>query len=364
MTNTFKFLIVVLFLFSLRTYPHGSHHHHHQCGHSCSHGQTSDPEKEAQEIDLHGVSDNELRELMDNAHHAIENDDSTFWEKVKGKANFKKITLNAYRWASENEDRPEVSNARANIAVMLLASHWIETIGGLAMAGYGVSNGLETWSDKLMTVAGLLIPIPGLDPMCIVLMSTYAKFPGPLNRMLTKPRVILLRGASAVNAMAGLPDGWVDSAYSSVSKKKFLQDYLKGGEAYSHRVIFNEYLFQIHGTQPGQTIELTMSRMPSGILALTKVRFSERAPAMVRTYMGQLLKPFGWNIKSLVLEVDRAIADGKFERLAQQNYIQRVDPLSDRYTVFLKPGAFPFHNLHESDFNCEAQLMEKRAQRR
>lgn len=359
-----NFLLSLLMAFTPAAYPHGSHNdhqHHSACGHSCSHGREIDPLRDAEQIELTGLSDTELRELMDAGHHALENDDLTAVQKLTEKVNFKKIALSAYRWASINEDRPELANARANIATMLITSHLVETVGGVSMVVYALANGLETAAQKAMFTTGMAMPIPSLDPLCFVLMIVYGAFPRTMNSILAKPRVYVLRGAKAANAMIGMPEGWLSSATTAISKQRFLQRYLGGGDVYSHRVIFDEYQFQIHGTQEGQTIELTMKRQPSGILALTKVRFSERAPAMVRSYIGQLLKPFGWNIKSLVLEVDKAIADGKFEGLAKQSYIEKVDPLSDRYTVILKPGAFPFHNLHESDFNCEAQLMAKRA---
>lgn len=344
-----RVLSLVLLFSNIPARAHGSHGHHHH-GHS--------PKIEITEVPADGLTTEQYRALLDDAHHSIENEsEGTRWQRFKQKLQFKKIALNAYRWYSSHRGIPYVDNTAANIAGLLLTSHALETVGGFAMGSTGVAGGLNSATEWVMTVVGFTIPIPGLDPLCIILGGVYKKFPQTMDKVLTIPRIFVVRGLKTANGFAGVPDDYWASLYSQVLKQKFLRDFQQNNSTLGVRpIMMRDFEFRVYGPGEDQFIDLQFNRRDNGEMSLHSVRFSRNAPAVVRTYMAQLLRPFGMNIRALVLEIDKAINNHKFNELKHLQYIEQVDELPWRHTVVVKPGAFPFHDLHESEFLCESLL--------
>lgn len=352
--------VMHLLFFLIISAPASGHQHHHchgDHGH-CGHVHHHEPLR-ADEIPLDGLTEKQYRQLLDEAHHAIEEHaQGRFIQRWRNNFRFKRNILNAYRWYSSHRGVPYAENAAANLAAMFVTSHALETVGGLALASSGVAAGFDGPAEWLMTTVGVTVTIPGLDPMCLLLVGAYGKWPARMDRMLTVPRLFVVKGARAVQSLAGLPEGFFGRLYGERSKRLFLERFHAQPETMRVRAVMaRDFEFHVFGTQVNQEITLRMRRGPDGRQALTSLSFSEGVPAMVGSHMSRLLKPFGRNIRELGLEMDRFIGAGKFEAMDKLPYVERVDRLPWRYTVYLKDNAFPFHSLDESDFDCESLLV-------
>lgn len=304
------------------------------------------------EIPLSPMEADQYRELFDEGRSSIdpEGASETFVQQLRDKLKFKTMLLNSYRWYSSHRGVPHVENVVANLVAMFLTSHTMETIGGGAMVGSGAGHGFDSWIDKGMAAIGVTIVVPGLDPLCLILAYTYKKWPMTLDRVLTVPRLFLVEGTQAALFASGVPEGYLQSALREKWKQRFLESL--GARDSQIKVQFADAQnaeYNIFGSQPGQIISLKMRGR-----ALESVTFTPQASSMVRTYMAQLLAPFGLNIRELVLEMDLALSTRKLEAMANLPYVERVDESSR--TVFVKRGAFPFHIVDQAEIPCDVLL--------
>lgn len=335
-------VIFVLALFiSVPAYAHkiGGCRHDHQKGSSRFCAEEVVPEGE--------VSSQQLLRLMDEAHHAIETEgsSSSFFGAWGEKFSFKDIALNAYRWYSAHKQRPEVANASANIVVMLLTSHAMETVGGVGLASFGMGQHSHL-AQFVLTTIGVSVTVPGLDPLCIILVGAYSKWPKAMNRWLTIPRMFVIHGARAALGVAGIPEGYLPAAYADFAKQRFLEQMKKEGHSVvAESVSVDHAVFKIFGTNESG-IELEFAAEPKIGMSLVEIRMSgqpQESPELVRG-----LKLFGTNIRELVLD----LINGRSQSAA---YVESTSfsNLYDR-SVKIMPGAFPFHSFSEGD--CESLL--------
>jgi len=341
-------------------FAHGSH----SC---CGHGHDHKPESiKIEEIPLDGLDERQYRQMLDDAHHAIESGGLNSQEpqgRIRRKLRqwrnnfqFTRNFLNAYRWYSSHRGVPYAENAAANIAGMLVTSHALETVGGWTMAAAGVGGGLDSPVEWAMTTIGVSISVPGLDPLCIILVGTYKRWPARMDRALTLPRIFVVRTAKTALGVAGVPEGFLQAVWDEYLKRRFV-DQFKASPNLTVRAIMDRDLeFYAYGPRDDQIISLKMQRRADGRQALRSISFSTGVPAMVRTYTSDLLKPFGKNIREFALEMDKFIGAGKFEAMEKLPYVEKVDRLPWRYTIFLKDNAFPFYELNEKELTCETLL--------
>lgn len=299
-----------------------------------------------------GLSTQEYRELIEDAHEAFEGDahhsGSNWVTEFKEKFKFKKMILNAYRWYWSHQDRPEVANAAGNIVAMLLASHFTEVVGGNMMVASGTAQGLASWTDWGLTAVGVVIQAPGFDPLCLILIGGYGKWPKAFDRVLTKPRIFITKLAGAGREYFGIPEGWLGHVMSRHFDQRF--------QARFRGVKLAPMAFRIQGADGLRTVDLKMRLALNGNLELESLEFGPGAKAMNRTYLKQMVRPFGANIKALVMEIDSHLSNDEVDHLTDQPYVESVERLSSgAHVITVKAGAFPF--LSPAVADCEQHLL-------
>jgi hypothetical protein len=310
------------------------------------------------EIPVDGMSVEQYRKLLDEAHHSIETESTGggFLKRWRDKFQFKQSILNAYRWYSMHKGVPYVDNAAANIAAMLLTSHSIETVGGLAMAGAGVGAGLDGITDWALTAVGITITVPGLDPLCLVLVGAYNKWPAKMDRLLTVPRLFMVNTSKETLSLAGIPDGYFQGLLAEKLKNKFLSALAaKDASIKLTSSTLNSLEFTVFGARGGQTVTLKVKTQTNGSQSVESVHFSEGASAIPKEYLKQLFAPFGFNIRNFVMEVDQALSEGKLQDMEHLPYVERVNEAERIVTA--KSGALPFFRIKHSELPCEALLL-------
>ncbi len=159
------------------------------------------------------LSESELKELMHEAHEHLEgagdDEEKSTLRKIftlsewTEKLNFKGIALKGARWYQSKAEDPRTRVHAANILTMLLTSHSIEVFGGSnAIAGtFDIGNAIV---DKIVPVMGGVIMLPGLDPLCIALITTYSLMPNAMGKLVYYPRILIVETSAFLYQSLGL----------------------------------------------------------------------------------------------------------------------------------------------------------------
>lgn len=342
--------IIVLALFiSAPCFAHRLGHSH---GPGCGHDHQSQGRFCVEEVTEGEVSSRELVELLDDAHHALEGheEQGSFFKRWREKFRFKPVLLGAYRWYLSRQGRPEIANASANIAAMLLTSHTIETIGGLSLASLGLSQESEL-SQVVLTTIGVSVTVPGLDPLCLILVGAYSKWPQQMNRWLTVPRLFVVHGAKAALNLAQVPEGVVAAYLALWGKDRFLRAlHEEGGPLRLTKLSDEQISIRIFGDDRDNHIDLDFVNHGQVGMSLEEVRLGPGIIYLTKPQLAQALDPLGINISEI-------LKDLVFERKGSEAYIRDITEMPDgERRVLMLPGAFPFYSLQRED--CEGLLMK------
>jgi hypothetical protein len=143
-----------------------------------------------------------LSQLVESAEDASEGSDEqhssrnqvlAFFENWIKKANLPKIFLGMYRWVNVNA--AHYPTTAADIGTLLLVSHTIEMSSGPTAVSIASSYGAPPSVLWALGLAGGVISVPGLDPLCIFLGGMYIRSPDFRNRV-TKTRLFLIKAIS------------------------------------------------------------------------------------------------------------------------------------------------------------------------
>lgn len=333
------FTCLLTFIPPSLAFGHGNHGHH-------SHG----PKKpKAGELTCESTECEELRSVLDDAHHSIEaGDTGSFLKRWKSKLNLKNTALAAYRWYSSNIDKPHAENVVPNLAVMFLGSHVVETVTGGGLVVHGMSNP-GSLQQAVETFFGFLITVPGFDPLCIVLAGSYFRWPSPMNKALTIPRIFVMSAKHAAEFVAGMPNNWIGTLAQNQRIDGFLNGMNHAGDSVIPVSVSGDWLFNIEDDSGDTAAQLKFTQLPDGRYGLEEVMLNENVTG--KNWLKRL-NMFGVNIRSMVKELQGG-------RGTATPYIRmsEPDPFGRRY--YLNAAAFPFINFDTEE--CESALTKSLA---
>ena len=330
----------ILTLLSTSAFAHVGHHHGHR------HGQSHD-KKSPGVLTCESTECDELRAILDDAHHAIEaGDTSSFFQRWKGKLNLKNTALAAYRWYSANRNKPHVANAVPNVSLMLVGSHFLEGATGAGMVSLGFSNP-GSIEQLLYTAVGITITVPGFDPLCLVLFGSYMKWPKAMDRLLTAPRIAVMETVHMMEFMAGVPGNWFDATLQSRRIDKFLNGIKRADGMIIPVKEEGDWIFNLETDTGDTAAQLKFSPLDDGRYGLAEVMLNDD----VKTdWWMRHLKLFGLNIRTLIKELQK-------EKSSAQPYIQFTERERFGKRYHLMADAFPFINFDTEE--CESALQRR-----
>lgn len=313
------------------------------------------------QLDEAGISSDSLRALMDEAHHSIElEENGGFLKQYADKFRFKKISLNAFRWYAQHRHQPEVANAAANIALMLLASHTIETVGGLSLATYAAAHDWGWIGKSVMMTIGVTVTVPGLDPLCLLLVGAYGKWPAKMNQLLSKPRIFIVKSFTKAQSLAGVQEGWLAANVAEWRKARFLSRLEKWPGVIQTESVDGHRVFHIENRLGERALSLEFHAHDDAALELESVTVSSSSRGFDRGdwVLNGALKIFGANIYDAVSDI--AAAAGDAHALEHLGYVSGSAEIGAGVRhVRLKSDAFPFLKLSDRDLGCEAILLSR-----
>lgn len=152
-----------------------------------------------------------IRQLIENGHEIIEGQESgKFFEDWRNAFNARRIFLDGKRWFNSNR-----GSAMEHLAFSLIfsvgLSHSSEMMSGPIAVSVGVANGWPEWLITALGIAGGVISVPGLDPLCFAVVGLYLVSP-------TFQKVMGLLRMAVVKTAAGI---WKYSTAEMIFKKLF-----------------------------------------------------------------------------------------------------------------------------------------------
>ena len=331
-------------------------HKHHGHDHAHHHGEGHDHGLKLEEIPLEEREAEELRQLLEDAHHSIEDEHGgTLLQRYRGKFNLKRTVLDAYRWYAMHQGEPHVANAAANVATLLVASHGLESLLGAGLVSLGATGDLDDLVRMGAAAVGITITIPGLDPICLVAVGSYRLWPRTMNRLLSKPRLFIVKSSEFAHRLAGLPDGWFSFLFTDHRRARLLRSLSAQSRHLQVTPLEDGAEFRILDLNgPGEAV-LRATRDPeSGLLGLRSVRFSD--PPIAKAALNRGLKPFGINIRSAVLDLMSRDSTNDHD-LAHIPYVRGVEREAGQKEILVQfnPLAFPLYRISHEDL-CACAL--------
>lgn len=154
---------------------------------------------------------NDIESFMQEAHECMEGGEDEpirnprdFIKALMENYNFKKLFVNGYRWIQLKKSDPQYRDHALNVVYMLGISHGLETLSGPLGMMFASQEGASSKTMALIGTVGAIIAIPGLDPLCLVLMSVYKSQKG-FQTAITRFRLISHKGFHLLNKIFLIP---------------------------------------------------------------------------------------------------------------------------------------------------------------
>ncbi|MDE0150879.1 MAG: hypothetical protein OXK80_00060 [Bdellovibrionales bacterium] len=319
-----KYLYIFLFIFyfsiekswshpehNFQTYENaGAEQNHHNdscedCGHQNKINETEDKDVRA------------IVQLIHVLHHAIEGEEhihsvKDFLRALRNKeqwahlVNFNRIARRANRAFHLASDKDDLKNHAKNITLLWPISHFIEFATAPAFVAIGTIHG---WPSIVVGAGGSflsLIVIPGLDPLCFLLLSTYPL--KPVHRSVDFVRRVTENSLRGIITTVKL-DVLFSKTYSYEDRFHFIQQKLK-----SSRRLNRLLTFRVSDFEGGNRLSLFDSTGEDEILSVKRVwdaeenRFYVKSVWISQTAPPDILKRhflrlLSWNARAAVREV-------------------------------------------------------------
>lgn len=253
-------------------------------------------------------------------------------EEWAEKLNFKQKMLNAIRWYQITATNDEIKGHAANIATMLVASHYSEGLIGLEIgrASLAVDN---LFVNVAGVITGGAIVIPGLDPLCIFLVWTYKKIPHLMGKMMYVPRVIIVSGAEFLYKALG-----ADYVMKTLFYK---QDAFERLESLLAKKEGGSEVFRVD-----DNVEFSVKYRGKEILLLNGIKDGQRIsweqmlvskdlqdPEVLK-YLKKQIKPLNWILRQSIYDVIKRLESAK--GIARLSYIETATESGDVVDVRMK----------------------------
>jgi|GEM_PF-6006711 len=331
---------------------HGGAHHHHNGEKCCSSDASSQNTNKDPEAKL-------LEDALETFHEAVEGDHthssgvkalvrsvfkrSTIKKWVQG-FNFKEIGINSYRAYKIKSHIPGAREHALNLVFMIPMSHMLEVLSGPIASAVASEFGASPTTVYGLGTLGAILSIPGIDPLCILVFSTY-----PLKQVQSAV-TFLRKGTFNIVKFAGSFLG-LTTAWKYLSKTENPFTYLE--EAFSRANNVQESKFQwalsnVSENDQEKRIRVSIKTENQIVIEmqfneqdgsyLEKVSFGAAAfDALKSSDLSAALKPFHWNIRDAVKKAfnDRKKSGGN------RFYVQETSNVDSIQEVVFKPHAVP-----------------------
>jgi hypothetical protein len=281
-----------------------------------------------------------------------------------GVFNFKEFGINIYRVNRLTGQRSLLKNIVPDVVTMLATSHLIESTSSIWGTSIGSSFGLHEGILGSIAALGVVISVPGLDPLCIGLLIAYSA-----NRR--------------VRSAATIYRGALKQMYGSVLKYSGLLNFLKHHFVKEDRLLsIAESLeqdakesaltdfenketqvrlkahYQNQSSKNASTIFFNLSKEnPADDFTLESIEIEDPSQIDKTSLTKELFyKAFGLNIRSLLKSIKKRSISNRIEDLNESPFIKSIEKLGSKgVKIKLYPEAFPlgYKTKRKRSLSCQ-----------
>ncbi len=275
-----------------------------------------EPIAEVQFIEVQGASAEEIeRKLIEASHEVVEGpEQKRFLDNWKQNFNFYQKAKDGYRWSSMNEGTTGRDIILDSVLLFSL-SHSIEMSSGPLLVTIGASNGWPEWLLTLSGVAGGIVSVPGLDPLCMIVFATYSKSK-TMRKVIRTVRIAIVRSSVFVSDATGL----TEFLKQHIEKANMREKLMEMGNL-DKVLIFgdrSEYQFRIRsgGFTVGEAIIISDNEH-SAFLKRVHIKYLGDLNPKAASELDAFARQFPWNIS-------QAIREAKVAAEKNREYVERV----------------------------------------
>lgn len=308
---------------SLKFEPTAQKESSHSCsGGGCSHQKTS-ADKDTQAIlSLLNI----FHQAIDGEHHHVHSVKEFFqtftrkqqWKKYIENFDFKRIGVRAIRAYNIEADQEGVKNHAKNLALIYPLSHTIEMMAAPVFMAMGTAGDLPALVIASGGFVLSLIAVPGIDPLCIAVLSLYPLKP------VHKSIDFIRRGI----------EGSARFALRAFRVNELKHHYYTQVDQLEHLKL----LFEKQGQQNIEFIkngstELIKFRQPHTNKLLTQIEIKDQHVKSLRlnpnTYhehnlIAEFSRSFSWSVRQAIKEAQVYMKKNRLNKLASEFYIESL----------------------------------------
>lgn len=323
--------------------PVQTRHKDSSCSGGCSHQKTSS-DKDTQDIlSLLNI----FHQAIDGEHHhthSFKEFFQTFTKKESWKTyiqnfDFKRIGVRAVRAYNIESDKQGIKNHAKNLALIYPISHAIEMMAAPVFVSMGSAGDLPA-----MVIAGggfvlSLIAVPGIDPLCIAVLSLYPLKP------IHKTIDFFRRGVESTTRFA-LRAFRVNELKSRYFTKVDQLEHVK-------------LLFEKQGKQNVEFVQIgnkqtIQFKEPRTQEVLTKIEIQNNYVKSIalnsyahreQNLIAEFSKSFSWSLKQAIKEAQVYTKKQKLKKLESEFYIEQIKVTNNQVLINYKPKAIPIKSI-------------------
>ncbi len=291
-------------------------------------------------------------------------------------SNFREISYNVQRWFNMFQPHApqELEKHMMNLALLYVASHTTESVFGPLFGTLGPETFLQSLNIEFITtmlespvaigalrfggtLAGFMIAVPGLDPLCIIMGASYVRYP-QLRRVtwepiFSVPRIVLFKGGKFLYKAVG-----AKALMAMLLETQDFKDYLIGKIGENPRILVKtkkeqlELNFNIEGEKPIIDIKLKMGH--KGQYYLSELIFYEDAKKLSRAEIrkrvalfGVTSSPFNTPITEAILQAHKRFRANDLESFYENAfYVKKTSIHQGSFQIEYFPNSIRLKRFH------------------
>jgi hypothetical protein len=247
-----------------------------------------------------------------------------FFKEYAKKLNIPKVALGMYRWYNVMSDKYPAMVA--DLSIMLMMSHTLEMLSGPVGVSLSTAAGAPQWVNWTIGVAGGVISIPGLDPLCIGLGIAYVKSPH-FRSGVTYTRVAIMKVVSALGV-----DRFLNWFIQKTERVDFIKNSLRSEPGrYRYLTVPSDdtsglkYEFRNTKNEVFARVEFELNVERGTVHAKKATFFTEPSTSVSPKQFSQMLGLFNHNVSDAFSKSYSSFKKGNIESAASEYHVTVVD---------------------------------------
>lgn len=255
------------------------------------------------------------RQLIEASHEVVEGpEQKRFLDNWKQNFNFYQKAKDGYRWSSMNQGTTGRDIILDSVLLFSL-SHGIEMSSGPLLVTIGASSGWPQWLLTMTGVAGGIVSVPGLDPLCMIVFATYSKSQ-TMRTVIRTVRIAIVRSSVFLSDTTGLTHFLKQHIErASIHEKLMEKAFLENVKIFKDHSVY-EYKLK-SGRRVIASATIVSQESHSAYLKRVEIKHMGSLNPKEAADLELFARQFPWNIS-------QGIKEAKYAAAKNREYVERV----------------------------------------